>query len=96
MVSKCANPECAATFRYFHNGKLFRLEDPTAHFHPSRSHADLDQTNNDDDEMRMKTHVPRLEFFWLCDDCAGKLTLTFQNGFGVSVRPKLSRSAVAA
>jgi len=26
MVSKCANPNCAASFRYFHVGKLFRME----------------------------------------------------------------------
>ena len=95
MVSKCANPECKASFRYFHSGKLFRLENPGAHFHASRGHADPDQPDNDD-EMRMNTHVPRLEFFWLCDDCAVRLTLTFQHGVGVSVRPKLVRSAVAA
>jgi hypothetical protein len=26
MVSKCANPNCAASFRYFHIGKLFRID----------------------------------------------------------------------
>jgi hypothetical protein len=26
MVSKCANPDCAAAFRYYHTGKLFRME----------------------------------------------------------------------
>jgi hypothetical protein len=26
MVSKCANPDCSAVFRYFHQGKLFRIE----------------------------------------------------------------------
>ncbi len=26
MLSKCANPSCSATFRYFHQGKLFRIE----------------------------------------------------------------------
>jgi len=95
MVSKCANPECKASFRYFHTGKLFRLENSAAHFHTSTSHADPDQTDNDD-EMRMNAHVPRLEFFWLCDDCSVKLTLIFQPGVGVSVRPKLARSALAA
>ncbi len=25
MLSKCANPECAETFRYLHEGKLFYL-----------------------------------------------------------------------
>ena len=26
MLSKCANPDCVATFRYLQQGKLFRLE----------------------------------------------------------------------
>jgi len=26
MVSKCANPSCAASFRYMQEGKLFRAE----------------------------------------------------------------------
>ena len=82
MVSKCANPGCTATFRYFHSGQLFRLESLTNH--------------DADDEMSMKTHVPRLEFFWLCNECAGKLTLTFQKGVGVSVQPRLGHAAAAA
>src|SRR5262245_40418140 len=26
LLSKCVNPECFATFRYLHEGKLFKLE----------------------------------------------------------------------
>ena len=26
VLSKCVNPECFATFRYLHEGKLFKLE----------------------------------------------------------------------
>ncbi len=26
VLSKCVNPECAAIFRYLHEGKVFRLE----------------------------------------------------------------------
>jgi hypothetical protein len=26
MLSKCANPPCSASFRYFRQGKLFRVE----------------------------------------------------------------------
>jgi len=25
MLSKCANPECSAVFRYLHEGRIFRL-----------------------------------------------------------------------
>ena len=82
MVSKCANPACAAPFRYFHDGQLFRLETPAA----------TDPTSDND----MKRSVRRLEFYWLCDDCARRMTLAFEKGVGVSLRPKSSRSATAA
>lgn len=80
MVSKCANPECSAKFRYFHSGQLFRVETPAS--------AGA--------ENEMNRHVSRLEFFWLCDDCAGKLTLVLEKGVGISVQPKLARAAAIA
>lgn len=78
MVSKCANPECAATFRYFHVGKLFRLETETGH--------DRRRSMGDDDEV----HKPlrRIEFYWLCEDCAQRMTIIFEKGEGVIARPK--------
>lgn len=30
MLSKCANPECSAVFRYLHLGKIFHLSVPEA------------------------------------------------------------------
>jgi len=85
MVSKCANPGCAATFLYFHKGKLFRLETPV--------HQVL---QGSDDGDGMKKPVRRLEFFWLCDTCACKMTLAFEKDGGIAVRPKLTRHAIAA
>ena len=82
MVSKCANPACAASFRYFHNGQLFRLETLAA--------------SDPIDDNGMKKSVRRLEFYWLCDDCARKMTLAFEREGGVSIRPKFTRSATAA
>lgn len=84
MLSKCANPGCSASYRYFHSGRLFRVETP-AKYSPQAS----------DDENGMKKQVRRLEFFWLCDDCSSKLTLTFDRSAGILVRPKFARSAVA-
>ncbi|HEV2696453.1 MAG TPA: hypothetical protein VGU90_00575 [Terriglobales bacterium] len=83
MVSKCANPECAATFRYFHTGKLFRVESPAVALHDTH------------DDGSMKKPMRRLEFFWLCDNCADKMSLTFEKGAGVAVRPKFARAATA-
>jgi hypothetical protein len=85
MVSKCANPDCTAPFRYFHQGKLFRFE----------TEAGLERrramgTDSDGKQMR------RLEFYWLCQQCAPKLTLVSEKEMGVSVRPRLAARASAA
>jgi len=72
MLSKCANPGCPATFLYLHQGKLFRL-DPC---------------------IELLVRIPvrevtrpscRVEFFWLCDECAAELTLGYNKGTGITV-----------
>jgi hypothetical protein len=73
MLSKCANPSCAASFRYFHQGKLFRME--VANSNPDE--AVLTRTG--------KT-VRRAEFFWLCDRCATRMTLEHSSAGGVVVK----------
>jgi hypothetical protein len=78
MVAKCANPECSVPFRYFHTGKLFRVETATG--------LDRRRTMGPDGEQRKV--LRRLEFFWLCEDCAGKMTLIFDKESGVTARPK--------
>lgn len=77
MVSKCANPECAATFRYFHQGKLFRLETETG----------LDRRRSMGGEDAPRKPLRHLEFYWLCENCAQKMTVVFEKGVGVSARP---------
>lgn len=73
MLSKCANPGCPAPFLYFHQGKLFRIELETA----GTQGLDLDT----------RRARRRLEYFWLCDECAATLTLTFTKGVGVIATP---------
>jgi hypothetical protein len=70
MISKCANPECSAPFRYLRDGKLFRvnwglLESASA-------------AQNDSDKP-----WHRLEHFWLCGRCAATMTLVAEKGKGV-------------
>jgi hypothetical protein len=61
MLSKCANPSCSASFRYFHEGRLFRIETSTG---PGPG------------ENAAPAKPPRrVEFFWLCDRCAPQMTL---------------------
>ena len=61
MLSKCANPNCSASFRYLHEGKLFRV---------GRA------TNGNGGSNGSGKKVPQqLEYFWLCDSCASLMTL---------------------
>jgi len=85
MVSKCANPGCGAPFRYFHKGKLFRLDKQTGY----------ERRGLLGDERGAKKPMRRVEFYWLCEDCAKSMTLTFDQSSGVSVRHHLE-SGVAA
>jgi len=71
MLSKCANPGCPAPFLYLHQGRLFRLDTGTEY---PRGQTTQKTARN-------------LEFFWLCDECAAKLTLRYKKGVGVTVVP---------
>jgi hypothetical protein len=77
MVSKCANPECSAPFLYFHRGRLFRLE----------TFGREDRRRRLGDENGVSKPLRRIAFYWLCEDCAEKMTLSFDKTNGVSVRP---------
>jgi hypothetical protein len=77
MLSKCANPGCSASFLYLHQGKLFRLE----------TSGNGDDTRIGVPDPQGKNSSRRLEYFWLCDDCASVMTVSFKKGVGVTTRP---------
>jgi hypothetical protein len=68
MLSKCANPGCSARFLYLNRGKLFRI--------PRQSDAVCDAGSENKARQR-------LEYFWLCSECAGEMTLAFRRGVGI-------------
>jgi hypothetical protein len=73
MVSKCANPNCPASFLYLHQGKLFRMA------------VESGKTDGLSTEIRRaQSHV---EFYWLCDDCSATMTLAYKQGLGVLAVP---------
>jgi hypothetical protein len=74
MVSKCANPGCSANFLYLHQGKLFRLDWGDD---PRMGVADPQGKNS-------SRHI---EYFWLCDDCASVMTVSFKKGVGITTQP---------
>ena len=82
MLSKCANPGCPAPFLYLHQGKLFRWD---TNFEVSPTDA----------TSEAKRPVRRLEFFWLCDQCAVLVTLNYKKGVGITAVP-LSKTQASA
>jgi hypothetical protein len=86
MVSKCANPNCAASFRYFHIGKLFRME----------TSSGLERRRSMGQEEVLSQPLRRIEFYWLCENCASKMTLVWDENSGVSVRPYARAVSAAA
>ena len=61
MVSKCANPVCSASFRYFREGRLFEIEVTAGQ-------------NAGPASSQRKPHR-KVEYFWLCPTCAKELTV---------------------
>ncbi len=86
MVSKCANPACSEPFLYFHRGKLFRLE----------TEGPQDRRRTLGDDTSRKKCLRRIEFYWLCEDCAESMTLAFDRTAGISVRPQTAAAAAHA
>ena len=78
MLFKCANPVCSKPFRRLDEGKLFQVE--TEHFPVSSIRQSLPSRRG----RVLRQHVER---YWLCDECAASLTLTFERGHGISVTP---------
>jgi len=74
MLSKCVNPNCSAPFHYLRDGKLFRWDGIGITHH-------LEALSHNNKPNR------KVEFFWLCESCASRLTVVFQEGVGVTVRP---------
>ena len=76
MLHKCANPACSTRYRYLGRGKLFQIE-------MERFEAEAAAEAS----LRKRRLLHRVERYWLCDDCASSLTLTFERGCGVSTVP---------
>ena len=72
MLSKCANPECSTRFLYMRGGKLFRWDQ-------------LQGVKNSSPAIKKESRG--MEFFWLCDQCAPKMTVVFRRGVGITMKP---------
>ena len=86
MLHKCANPACLTPFRKLSQGKLFLLEtDPVERSDSKRANW-------------RSQGAHRVEYYWLCDQCAIALTLFYEKGQGVVTvaRMNAARKAAAA
>lgn len=86
MVSKCANPECGARFHYLSQGRLFHFEIAAKHEKQASSGPRL---------VGQRKSPAKVEHFWLCSGCAGRMTLKFDKD-GIEVIPFQRRRAVAS
>ncbi len=79
MLSKCANPACSQPFRYLRDGKLFEIE-----------------TKVGSESLAVGERKPsrRVEFFWLCGQCATELTVVNDRDQGVITIPIPTRLSV--
>ncbi|HUO61214.1 MAG TPA: hypothetical protein VMU24_11135 [Candidatus Acidoferrales bacterium] len=83
MLKKCANPQCTAMFTHLGRGRLFRVQ---------RNGPKLAESN-----LEAKKERPALlEYFWLCDQCAGTLTVAVDRKQIVRVIPLVHSQHAAA
>ena len=76
MIGKCANPDCGAPFRYLREGRLFQVDrDPAGHLVGGPF---LISENGE---------PHHLEHYWLCGDCAQRMTLAIDPQRGVVAVP---------
>ncbi len=80
MLSKCANPDCSAPFHYLREGKLFQIDN-------ERSGPRL---------VTDKRPARKVEYFWLCGDCASSMTLALHRIKGVIAIPLPGRALARA
>jgi hypothetical protein len=87
VLNKCANPSCLSPFRRLSQGKLFLVETEP-----------LERLNTRRAQWRGRISH-RIEYYWLCDQCAFAMTLSYEKGRGVVVVPRpdfaKKKSAVA-
>jgi len=74
MLRKCANPACGCAFRKMSQGKLFLLEMDSLVSGSSR-------------RENRRALAQRVEYYWLCDQCASVLTLSYTRELGMVAVP---------
>ena len=77
MVAHCINPDCRVALRTFSEGRLFQFEVVSI----SVPAQDDRRLPFDEKPTRQTSH------FWLCGDCATRLSLTLEPSDGLRLVP---------
>lgn len=87
MLSKCANPDCSASFHYYGQGRLFEV-----HFED----AGLMFKAAVDDEKASTKKSRTVEHFWLCSSCSQVMTIAMDRSQNVRILPLFEKRRSAA
>jgi len=79
MLNKCANPDCGTKFLYLREGRLFEFAVS------NRGHECI--------EGAVPGKAFRREMFWLCAECAQKMSLECSEDGDVAVVPRGKKGA---
>jgi hypothetical protein len=77
VLHKCANPACPNPFRKLNQGKLFLVDTQPLDGAEARRTRGKGQP------------IHRVEYYWLCDQCAFAFTLSYEKERGVVAVPRL-------
>jgi hypothetical protein len=80
MLSKCANPDCSAKFRYLHDGKVFRVELNDRFGGPDEGNsfsfiAAVQPSHRGPQLLIAAKPESRPEYYWLCSNCSQQMTV---------------------
>ncbi len=90
MLSKCLNSRCSATFQYFGQGRLFRVDFADVGRKCALSGKEVIPS--------VRSKACPVEHFWLCEQCATTMTIALSDGGEVRLIPyeAADRKPVAA
>jgi hypothetical protein len=84
MLSKCANPICSASFKYFRQGKVFEVRSDSSHFAVSITAGAVRESSNS------------VQHYWLCAKCSAKMTIAVNRNREILVLPLTVQARGAA
>lgn len=80
MTAQCANPACSIPLRFLNAGRLFQFE-----IRPKPVEREIEPNPAEPSALASQ----KIQHFWLCGQCASRLTLVFDALRGVVIAPRI-------